>query len=71
MTTQIRLKNLKEACEQSWKPKATIAREMGISPQQLNNIIHGHRPISLYLIVPFCKSVGCDPNYLFGWDGEQ
>ena len=70
MTTQIRLKNLNIACEQSWKSKAAIAREMGISPQRLNDMIHGSKPISLYLIVPFCKAVGCDPNHLFGWDGE-
>lgn len=71
MKTHFKLQNLNEICEQSSKTKAAIAREMGISPQQLNNIIHLHRPIPLRLIAPFCKAVGCDPNYLFGWENRR
>lgn len=67
---QIRLTRLNKICEQSQKSKAAIAREIGTTPQRLNDILHGRKPISLYLVVPFCKAVGCDPNYLFEWDGE-
>lgn len=50
--------------------KASIARELGVSPQQFNNAIHGKRPIPIKWVIPVCRILGCDPNTLFEWEGE-
>lgn len=59
---------LKEMSEQCGKKQHAIAADAGISPQRLNDILHGRKPLSLNLVVPICRAVGCTPDELFGWE---
>ena len=63
---------LRELCSRRGKTQTAIAAAAGISPQRLNDIIRGRKPLSMNLVVPICKAVGSDPNELFGWEsGEE
>lgn len=51
--------------------KAYIARELCVSPQQFNSVLHGKRPFPIKWVAPLCKILGCNPNTLFGWKEKQ
>ena len=61
---------LEHLCSRSTKKQSDIAAAAGISPQRLNDMIKGRKPLSLKLVVPVCRAVGCTPNELFGWEDD-
>lgn len=61
-------KKLQDLFRQKAESQSAIARAAGISPQRFNDILQGRKPLSLKLIVPICRALGCEPNDLFGWD---
>ena len=58
---------LRNLCGRRPESQAAIAAAAGISPQRLNDILQGRKPLSMNLVVPICRAVGSDPNELFGW----
>ncbi len=48
--------------------KASVADQIGISRQQLNDIVHQRRPLPIKLVRPLCKALHCDPNCIFDWE---
>ncbi|MGE3246866.1 MAG: HigA family addiction module antitoxin [Beijerinckiaceae bacterium] len=50
-----------EALENSGRPKAEIARMLGISRQQLYAILEGSRPVTANMAVRFGKLLGNGP----------
>ena len=45
-----------------------IAKELGTSPQQLGDVLHGRRQFPLKWVEPLCRILQCDPNTFFGWE---
>lgn len=45
-----------------------IAEQMGTSPTQLGNVLHGRRPFPIKWIEPLCRILNCEPNELFGYE---
>jgi len=45
-----------------------IAKELGTSPSQLGDVLHGRRPFPVKWIKPLCRILQCDPNTLLGWE---
>jgi addiction module HigA family antidote len=42
----------------------TFAHQIGVSPSQLNEVLHGKRPVNLEWALLFEKSLGTDPEAL-------
>jgi len=62
---------LRDLCGKSTKKQSAIAAAAGISPQRLNDIVKGRKPVSIKLVVPICQAVECTPNELFGWEDDS
>lgn len=63
-------KSLQDLVKQRAESQRAIARAAGISPQRFNDILQGRKPLSIKLIDPICRALGCEPNDLFGWERE-
>ena len=51
--------------KRSGRSQRSIAKEIGTSPSNLGDVLHGRRPFRMKWVLPFCKAVGCSPNELF------
>lgn len=57
--------------KQNGVKQATVARALEMAPQQLNEILKGRRPLRARHILPICKTIGCEPNELFGYEKKN
>ena len=64
-------KKLRDLCNDCAKKKTAIAKDAGISPQRLNDILSGRRPLSMNLVIPICIAIDSEPNTLFGWNNKK
>lgn len=48
----------------------SIAKELGTSPSQFGDVLHGRRPFPIKWVRPLCMILQCDPNFLFEWEKE-
>lgn len=56
-----------ELIKESGITQRAIAKELGTSPAQLGNALHGRRPFPIKWIEPLCNILHCEPNELFGY----
>ena len=59
--------HVQKAVLNSGYSQAHIARQIGMSPSQFWNILHGYRPLRVEHVFEICNVIGCDPNTLLGW----
>lgn len=57
-----------EVIKKSGITQRKIAEQLGTSPSQLGDTLHGRRPFPVKWIEPLCRILHCDPNTLFGWE---
>ena len=65
------INQINQSIERSGITKSSIAKDIGVSPQQFSNALHGRRPFPLKWIGALCERLHCDPNALLGWKDNQ